>query len=153
MKLSGNQKGFSLLEVLIALVVFSIGMLGLLALQSSSTVTLSNSQSLSDAVVLAQDMADRLRANSDEALTGAVYNGASAASESSKNCASGCSAAERAQKDVNDWFGDITTQLPGGGGSLSRTGSAFIVSVTWQDRQREDGAATVNGRFDLRVEL
>lgn len=67
----GRQKGMTLLELLVAVLVLSVGMLGVAGLQ---TANMRNSQSAHQrtvAVLLASGMAERIRANKTLALTGA----------------------------------------------------------------------------------
>ena len=88
-----KNRGFTLLEILVALLVLSIGLLGLAGLQ---TFSLRNNHSAflrSQAVVLAYDALDRLRSNRDQAMlgTGSAYNTSyseAASSYSSTGCAS-----------------------------------------------------------------
>jgi type IV pilus assembly protein PilV len=58
-----KQSGFSLLEVLIAVLVLGIGLLGFAALQISSISTGEEGYFRSQALIIAQDLADRMRAN------------------------------------------------------------------------------------------
>lgn len=57
----GSTKGFTLVEVLVALLVFSIGMLGLIKLQGAVTLSSAESRMYTQAVNLAQDKVEELR--------------------------------------------------------------------------------------------
>jgi len=56
-------RGFTLLEVLITLIILAVGMLGLANLQSKIHVTEVESYQRAHAVLLLQDMADRINSN------------------------------------------------------------------------------------------
>lgn len=58
-----RHRGFTLLEVLITMIVLAIGMLGLANLQSKIHVTEVESYQRAHAVLLLQDMIDRINAN------------------------------------------------------------------------------------------
>ena len=58
-----KQRGFTLLEVMIALLIFSIGLLGLAGLQAGGLRSNNQAQLRTIAVIQAYDMADRIRAN------------------------------------------------------------------------------------------
>ena len=58
-----NQHGFTLLEVLIALLILSIGLLGLAALQTTGLRSNTMATTRTHATQLAYDIADRMRAN------------------------------------------------------------------------------------------
>ena len=60
---NGRQQGFSLVEVLIALVIMSIGMLGIAGLYVQSLQAGRTSMFRHNAVIVAADVADRIRAN------------------------------------------------------------------------------------------
>ena len=73
--LAGSAGGFSLIEVLVAVLVMGIGVLGVTALQ---LVSLQNNRAAlvrAEAVQLAYDMMDRIRANPEGAPPGAAYGG------------------------------------------------------------------------------
>ena len=68
-----DHTGFTLMEVLIAVLILSIGLLGLASLQANGLRSNFSSYARSQAVILANDMADRMRANLTEAVAG-TYN-------------------------------------------------------------------------------
>ena len=63
--LIGKQKGATLIEVLIALLIFTVGLLGLAAMQLSSLQSTADSGQRSQSVWLMQDLIERMRANPD----------------------------------------------------------------------------------------
>ncbi|HED19244.1 MAG TPA: type IV pilus modification protein PilV [Gammaproteobacteria bacterium] len=150
-----RQSGFTLIEVLVAMFVLSIGLLGLASLQVTA---LRNDQSAfmrSQATILAYDLADRMRANS-AAVTSGFYDPANAATTAACNTTAGCSTQQMAEMDLQEWLGGITTYLPSGQGWVcidstpkDGTGSAapacdgggtkFVVKVWWDDER--DGTA------------
>ena len=71
-----KQQGSSLIEVLIALLIFTVGLLGLAGLQLSSLQSTADSSQRSQSTWLMQDLIERMRANSDG--TSAEYSAAPA---------------------------------------------------------------------------
>ncbi|EAR61474.1 type IV pilus modification protein PilV [Neptuniibacter caesariensis] len=165
-----RQLGFNLIEVMIALVVISIGLLGLAALQMTSLQQNQSAYFRSQATLFAYDIADRMRANQTQADAGAYYV-VSGATES--NCinysgsASGCTAAQMASHDIAEWQAAIAAELPEGGGRVCRsdlTGDAVeapdceadnsnnptVVYVWWNDDKSASGATT---QLTVSVEL
>ena len=113
-----RQQGFSMLEVLIAVLVFSLGMLGLAGLLifaiSSNHVAYLRTQ----ATFLAHNMADRMGAN-PVALWNNDYNGDFPVSASTVSCAAGCTPAELATYDKTQWSTQLTTFLPNAKGKIT----------------------------------
>ena len=58
-----SQRGFSLIEVMVTIAILMIGLLGLAALQTNATVAEMEAYQRSQALVLVQDLADRISAN------------------------------------------------------------------------------------------
>lgn len=105
-----KQRGFSLVEVLIALIVMSIGMLGIAGLYVQSMQAGRTSMFRHHAVTLAGDVADRIRANP---RAGAAY----LADGANNNCVSGgvdCSPADMAANDIDLWDQQARETLPNG---------------------------------------
>lgn len=136
-----KQKGFSLLEVLIALVVLSIGLLGLAGLQTFAFNFNHQSYERTQATLFLYDIIDRMRANRDNAsLYSTVYATAPLPAGSYPNCAvvSCASAADLAAFDVNQWKAALGAQraLPSGEGEIEVP--AGSTSVTVRIRWREN---------------
>jgi type IV pilus assembly protein PilV len=124
--------GFSLVEVLIALIIMSVGMLGIAGLYVHSMQAGRTSLFRHHAVTLAGDVADRIRANP---LGGAAYEGAG-----DLICAVGggnCTAADMAANDVALWLAQAAATLPDGTVAVeyddALVPSTYEVTVTWSE--------------------
>ena len=136
MKKNLNSKGFTLIEMLISVVVISVGILGVAALQTLGVRYTQNSYMLSIATQQAQDMAERIRANPAEMVdvSGGYYNTISGLYSGTKpDCiTSSCTSVQRAQVDHAEWTGTNNT-LFGNTGSVARAGNRFLITVNWSD--------------------
>jgi type IV pilus assembly protein PilV len=121
------NKGFTLVEILIALVILSVGLLGLAALQMSSLKLLSDSYYRSIAVIQANDMRDRMRANNPMVKLGvsSPYNlkcestGCVVKESQHPNCfTTGCTPEEMAREDIYEWLQNLSNLLPSGIGTV-----------------------------------
>jgi type IV pilus assembly protein PilV len=151
MKASVN--GFTLIEVLVALVIFAVGLLGIAALHIESLNAGRTALNRTQAVELASDLADRIRANrlacSD---TGCAYEGAGALTASCETTA-GCTPAELAATDVFRWRTRGAAQLPGFASAVDYTFRAglpgtYLITVQWV----EPGSAAA-ASYSLRLEI
>ena len=117
------RKGFTLLEVLITLAVFSIGLLGLAGLQIKSLKLAHDSFSRTIAAILSEEMADRIRANRALARKGinSFYNNPNRNQLGNPRCLgknnlgfflnSSCTPEEMALHDFYEWYGRINGRL------------------------------------------
>jgi len=153
MNLRVNQSGFTLIEMLIAVVVISVGILGVAAMQTLGVRYTQNSYLLSIATQQAQDMAERMRANPAEMFdtsANGYYNSSisGAFTGTIPNCETAdCTSDQRAQKDHAEWT-QANQNLFGQTGTVARTGTNdFLITVNWNDV--EDTGA-VNKEYRLR---
>lgn len=147
------QRGATLIEVLVAIVILSIGLLGLAGLQATSIKSNEGSYYRSQATILANDIIDRMRANRTAAIAG-NYN--LSALKSSHD-----STSTRADKDLTEWLTQVS-KLPEGKARIERDDSTRIVTITinWDDSRgsikKDDGSSiTADGtvNFVYRVEI
>ena len=125
-----RSRGFTLLEVLVAMVVLSIGLLGLSGLQTSSLRNNHSAFLRSQATLVSNDIIDRMRANRDSATAG-NYDIDYAATPTASTCSSGCSASDVANVDLGEWRSYVE-RLPGGEArSVSTAGGVAEVRVRW----------------------
>lgn len=134
-----RSAGFAMLEVLIAVLVISVGLLGIARLQTAGVRFNHVSYLKSQAALQANDMADRLRENQLGVSAGA-YNNLSGSSSDPGCIASGCAAGQLAQYDYHAWSQANASLLPTGQGSVVRSGDFFVITVLWDgDRSGATG--------------
>ena len=124
------QRGLTLIEVLVSLLILSIGILGLATLQTASLNFNNASAQRTQATVLAYDMADRMRANRAAAVAG-DYDLALAATPPA--CAAPAAGGSVAAQDLSAWRMALACRLPLGNGSIARNGNEVTLSVVWDD--------------------
>lgn len=169
--LSLPQGGFTLIEVLVALIIVSIGLLGLAGLQSTSLKLTQGSYFRSLASQRADEISERIRTNYKGFEDAAYYGiwGTPSALPANMGCnqvfpggtqtppASGCTTGNMAKDDAFIWQKNNTILLPSGFGvvcldstpedgtptapACSGDGSRVVVKIWW-DESRAGGSAT-----------
>ena len=137
-KSSGRRaRGFSLIESLVALVVLSIGMLGIAAMYVESLRSGRTALLRTQAVALAGDMADRIRANRGGA---AAYEDVIARTGTIAACApggAGCTPDNLAHHDKALWMGAIQDALPGATGTVDYDDTTvpptYTITISWAE--------------------
>ena len=129
-----SGRGFSLIEVLIALIILSVGMLGIAGLYVQSMQAGRTSMFRHNAVTIAGDIADRIRANP---AAGAAYTAATGADN---NCVDGgvnCSPAQMAAHDISLWQEQADDSLPNGTVTVTHDGDlvlpSYEIKVGWDE--------------------
>jgi type IV pilus modification protein PilV len=162
-----QQSGFSLLEVLIAAIVVSISLLGLIVLQGISKYSTVEARQRTMAMYIATDLQDRLRLNKTAwlnqplAANNATYStSVSGASRTIPDCAqtnglmANCSQSDLINLDLYSFQeqlrgasvtgSDNSLLSPVGCLQLSRVNSqdaaSVIITVSWQDRGKLNGS-------------
>ncbi len=162
------SNGFTLVEVLVTIVVVSIGLLGLAGLQINGLRANVSSETRSKATLLASDIVERMRANlagvDANAYSNIVVNAANCAKpanicgNTSDDDAVNCTAPDMAVFDAWVWGcgtaaadvkkSGVTNLLPNGTASVACNddpclpGSPHTVTVRWNELSPTDGAAT-----------
>jgi type IV pilus assembly protein PilV len=97
------EPGFSLLEVLITVVVISIGLLGLAGLQFAGLRASNSAQDHTRATLLAQDIAERIHANPGSGYNGINLDSASSVTPVSCDAGSDCDSSTLRRYDEYQW--------------------------------------------------
>ena len=128
-----QQRGFSLVEVLIALIIMSVGMLGIAGLYVQSMQAGRTAMFRHQAVTLAGDVADRIRANP---RAGIAYAGFGA----NNNCVAAgvdCNEAQMAANDIFIWDQEALGSLPSGDVIVAYDGAAipplYTITIQWTE--------------------
>jgi type IV pilus assembly protein PilV len=130
-----QARGFSMIEILITLVVLSIGLLGIAGLQVTGMQSNRSAYYRSQATLIAYDMIDRMRTNVD-GVNANYYDDLDstdlpATPPTCIDSSSGCSAESLVENDLQEWADDHLALLPSGSGTVIRNGNIFTVSVNW----------------------
>jgi type IV pilus assembly protein PilV len=129
-----SQSGVSMIELLISMVIFAFGMLGLVGLQ---TKTLAYGQSglyRSQATALTDDILDRMRTDRANAKSG---NWDTAFG----NASSYITGTQIYQTDLKDWKAQVEALLPSGQAQITVNAGAVTVTIQW-DESRAGGSST-----------
>ncbi len=140
------------MEVLVTVVILSIGLLGLAGLQLTGMRANLTAEAHSIATTMAYNMADLMRANRAGVTSGA-YN-AIVGTETDPGCIStGCSTAQLAQYDAWKWNQTLgsTPSLPSGKGRVAGNSSTFTITVMWDESRT--GATGTGCGTNLTVDL
>ncbi|MEW6330471.1 MAG: type IV pilus modification protein PilV [Pseudomonadota bacterium] len=130
-----RQSGFTLVEVLVALLILAIGLLGLATLQTVGIKFNQESYLRSQAVLIAYDIIDRIRANPAAKSAGSYNSVAATATYTAPACsgAVNCSVSDIATYDLANWKARIAATLPMGTGAISTTNNRRTVTITWKE--------------------
>lgn len=161
--------GFTLVEVLVALVVLALGLLGLALLQTTGMRYTTNSYSRTQATYLAYDLAERMRANVpafqagtyDVDITKAKTLDSSANTYYKCNlpvngnctCDTGtCDNTALANYDLGQWYYHLDTLLPGAidatnlgtpqFATIARTNNVATITIYWLEHNRDASSTT-----------
>jgi type IV pilus assembly protein PilV len=160
MSVDSNQKGFTLIEVLISALILAVGLLGVAALQTQGLKHNVSAMYRTQAVQFSNDIIDRIRANPTGSYAVALASSPIAATNCSSSTAA-CTVATMAQYDLTQWkctLGNFTTDsdcttlaaaddstnlslgLPSGDGSIVLTSGIYTVTISWADDHRLDAS-------------
>ena len=156
----GDQGGFSLIEALITLLVMSVGLLGIVAMQVIGIQETAGALRHSQATWFAYDMADRIRANINPASLDPIdtsagagdiadhYEGIDVSIDDQPPAADGaacdgvadnCNAAAMANFDAFQWW-QMIQRLPRGQGTVTEepgVDGRYLVRVMWDETKQE----------------
>lgn len=150
-----KQQGFTLIEVLIAVVILAVGLLGMASLSLSSLQSSQGAALRSQASSLAGDLGERLRAN----RTFAISNGTDyllaidTAATSKPACidnVAGCSTADQAKRDLFEWRSSLATNLPAGTAVITKPSTRqYQLVLTWSEAGNRNAVSSYTLRIDL----
>ncbi|MDJ0956327.1 MAG: type IV pilus modification protein PilV [Arenicellales bacterium] len=147
-----RQIGASLVEVMISLLILSMGLLGMAALQGLGTQYGNEAYFRSQAIVQTYDMIDRMRANPSAVAEGKYELDPIPTSFTTDCIRNKCATGDLANFDLVNWNQLNKELLPAGAGSVTRQGGVYTVRVTWQEDANDDGTAETQS-FSLSARL
>jgi type IV pilus assembly protein PilV len=150
------QAGFSIVEVMVALMVLAVGMLGIASLYVTSLRSSGSAISRMQAVNLASDLADRIRANR---FARTAYENDDPESHDCTDVTD-CSEADMAENDVFLWKQQIADVLPGDadGDVVYAAGAPnapddYTITVSWTERGSGEGSVDSQLSYTLTMQI
>lgn len=125
---AARSDGMTLIEVLVTLVIISVGLLGVAALQLTTVRNNHDSFVRTQAATLASDMLDRMRANRSGAERYVIAINAAEDEGTPEGV------------DIDRWRDTLAEQLPNGVGAIGYDAVTRIVTITIQWRERAEAA-------------
>jgi type IV pilus assembly protein PilV len=144
-----RMHGFTLLEVLVSLVILSIGLLGLAAMQASALSSTHGSQLESMVALQARSLADAMSANPDYwanntptftvggTAASPTFGSAAPAAPSGGCINTTCSSTNMAGYDLQQWAKQLLTQVPGANATITCSTSAPVgcsITINWTEK-------------------
>ena len=130
---ASRSGGFTLVEVLVTVVIFSVGLLGLAGLQATGIKLNHSSLLRSQATLLAYDIIDCMRANQGKNKAN-LPDYAIAMDDNPPTTAT-----NQADRDIINWIDSLAKNLPSGDGSVTfPTTNRAEVIVQWDDARTGD---------------
>lgn len=127
-------RGFTLIEILVAMLVAAFGILGVVGMNATSIKLQADSASRSQAALYAQDIFDRMRANRGNAAAGSYNRALSAAVPTDTTT--------MANQDLSAWVTNLQRGLPQGDASINVTATGdATVTIQWFERRNRGSAA------------
>ncbi|MEX0605220.1 MAG: type IV pilus modification protein PilV [Marinobacter sp.] len=127
-----GQQGLTMIEVLIAMLIFAIGLLGVAGMQSLALKSSDNSNIRSLVNIHAYEIVERMRANMP-AVRGGKYNSIAGASTST-NCSPSCTPNQLAAWDASEWYANLQADVPSATGAVIYANGMATVTINWTER-------------------
>ncbi len=120
-----TQTGVSMIEVLVSIIILSIGLLGLAGLQTAGLRHNQSANFRSTASMMAYNILDSMRANRVEAGAGSYNHSPEDAAPSGSTLS---------VLDMNNWLNELALRLPEGTGGIAvDAGNKVTVLIQWDD--------------------
>ncbi|MGH9644448.1 MAG: type IV pilus modification protein PilV [Terriglobales bacterium] len=144
-----HARGVSLIEVLVAIVIFSLGLIGLALMQLKGATFTKEASARTMAVLQARSLADRMEANPQGVKDGNYIFNSSTPPTMQVPCPASSVASCTAQNDLAEWIDQIKTSAPassstsGNFGKVTNNGDGtYTITVSWNGLIDMTGSGT-----------
>lgn len=153
-----RQSGFALIESLIAIVVMTLGILGILGVQMRTLTDTSTTLRRAQAIRLIDDLSERMKVNPNALRNAGSFVSAFNSPHSIASCSSGCNLTQLAAYDLADWNQTVSNTLPQGQASIfipqaesglpAGTNRQLGIMIAWRENERHDADSGFKDNID-----
>ncbi|MPQ71331.1 type IV pilus modification protein PilV [Pseudomonas sp. MWU12-2323] len=140
-----HQAGVTLIEVLVAMLVLAVGLLGAAALQLNALRYTDSSTTSTQASFIAYDLLDRIRANPCSNASFSPCSNPGADYQLAAQTAAPTTISSVRDQDLSDFANNVTNLGGSTQRSVSITGGVVTISITWDDSRAANAANTAAG--------
>lgn len=141
-----HQRGITLLESLVAIVIAALGILGILGVQMRTLTDTQTSVRRAQAVRLIEDLGERMKVNPNALVNINAYISGFSNEPTPDSCASGCNPSQLAAYDLAVWKQTVKNTLPMGQASI------FLAPGETQDPNRRQLGVIISWRENERAD-
>lgn len=145
---SKHQRGITLIESLVAIVIAALGILGILGVQMRTLSDTATTVRRAQAIRLIEDLGERMKVNPNALADTNVYVTTFGATPSVPNCSTGCNHSQLAAYDLAVWKKAVRDNLPLGKASIfvppaetaaaaAGQGRQLGVMIAWRENERD----------------
>ena len=149
---SKHQRGITLIESLVAIVIAALGILGILGVQMRTLSDTATTVRRAQAIRLIEDLGERMKVNPNALADTNVYVTTFGATPSVPNCSTGCNHSQLAAYDLAVWKKAVRDNLPLGKAAIfvppaespplpAGQRRQLGVMIAWRENERDTGAA------------
>ncbi len=121
-----RQAGASMVEVMVAFLILSIGLLGLAMLQAKSLSLNTDAYLRSQATLIAHELIENMRGNP---------NGNYVVASKPGGVCGGCPAEQKkADADLISWYQAQEDLLPANTSTIQRPGADYVIEMKWKEK-------------------
>ena len=151
-----RHSGFALIEAMVALVVMSLGILGILGVQMRTLADTQTSVRRAQAIRLIEDLSERMKVNPNALGTIGSYVVGWGAPATAPNCkTAACNAQNFALSDIRQWKRLVQDSLPAADANVFEVADETVVNnhrqlgvmIRWRENERADGTAAENTAY------
>ena len=153
-----RQRGISLIESLVAVVVMALGILGIVGVQMRTLTDTSTAVRRAQAIRLIEDLGERMKTNPNALANLNTYVSNFAAIPTVGSCATGCNPTQLATYDLAVWKRTVQENLPMGKASIfvppaesglpAGQGRQLGVMIAWRENERVSTATHTTAEVD-----
>lgn len=127
-----REAGFSLIEILVAVLIVSVGVLGVAGLQLVSLQNNTSAMFRTQAFQAGYEIIDRMRANPQQDYVIALADATPAAPDCET---ADCTPVQMRNYDLATWLNDLAANLPNGDGEIQVAAGVTSITIQWQDER------------------